>query len=313
MNLDATRFLEDVTGRYARAYSAALSDMFVAAVTNDRELALRAFENFAAAQRDSMALAEVLGARLALRVAASTLARHYAKDIGSTRSLVTFATQTIMPHVELAEAIEDMISRTPVTIRRAAERTAERISQLYSDGRAVAFARSAETVVTLEAQEFITRALREGIPEGEAGRKLALSVNEIRTRSEPWTENYARMVFRTNVNTAVTAGRFRQVQDPDVREIIPAFRFDAVGDGDTRPNHKAADGVILKVDSAAWRNLAPPLGYNCRCQVSLVPRPELEALQRIDKRGEVIETRVPYDAKPDAGFRHAGRPDLLLT
>jgi SPP1 gp7 family putative phage head morphogenesis protein len=310
MNLDASRFLEDVSGRYARIYEAALSDMFVAAVTGNRAMGLDAFNAFSKAQSETMAVAEVLGAQLVLRGAAGVITKYFERG---NRELLAFTTQTIMPRVELTEAIEDMLSRVPVTLRRAAERTAERIAQLYSSGRAVAFARSAEAVVTHEAREFIARAMREGIPEGDAGRKLSMAVEAIRTRSGPWTENYSRMVFRTNVNTAVTAGRFRQVQDPDVREVIPAFRFDAVGDSDTRPNHKAADGVILRVDNAKWNSLAPPLGYNCRCQVSLVSLPDLEAMRRVDRFGNVRETHVPYNAAPDVGFRHGGRPDLFLV
>ncbi len=159
-------------------------------------------------------------------------------------------------------------------------------------------------------QRLITQALRAGIPEGEAGRRISASVDTIRKMTEPWADSYSRMVFRTNLNAAVTAGRFRQLRDPDVKEVIPALRFDAVGDADTRANHGAADGVILRVDNPAWQSIAPPLGYSCRCQVSLVSVAQLKRMRRLGPSGAVIESKIPEGAGPDPGFRHSGRPDI---
>tara|TARA_Y100000310_G_scaffold181796_1_gene181827 strand:+ start:139 stop:1101 length:963 start_codon:yes stop_codon:yes gene_type:complete len=314
--LDVDRFLEDLTGRPSRLYAAAVKDMFAGIVTRNKPAIVDARDAMADLITETMGVAEVLGASIALQKAAAV---H--KQIGDTMEadrarMVAFAdepTQTLLPRVTLAEALEDMVERTPVTLRRAADRTAQRISQLYSEGRVIAFARSAEAAVTHEAQRFVARALREGIPSGEAGKALAMSVDKVRVRSAAWSEGYARMAFRTNVNTAVTAGRFRQAQDPDIKAVIPAFRFDAVGDSDTRDNHGAADGMILKVDNKAWNRLAPPLGYQCRCQVSLVSVPQLRRMGRIDQQGNVSESRVPRGAFPDPGFRHGGRPDLLIV
>lgn len=313
--LDADRFLEDLTGRYARIYAEAVHDLYVATVLGDKVAAREARVRLEETMRETMGIGEVLGASLALQKAAAVL-----REVGAFResagAMMRFAsepTQTILPRVTLTEAVQDMVDRTPVTIRRAAERTALRIAQLYSEGRVTAFVYAAEQAVTEEAQQFIRRALREGIPEGEAGRKLAMSVDQVRVRSAAWSEAYARMAFRTNINTAVTAGRFRQARDPDVRAVVPALRFDAVGDDDTRDNHDAADGWIFKVDNPVWNKIAPPLGYNCRCRVSLISLPMLERMGRIDKNGDVIESRPTSRAFPDPGFRHGGRPDLFMV
>jgi SPP1 gp7 family putative phage head morphogenesis protein len=140
-----------------------------------------------------------------------------------------------------------------------------------------------------------------------------MAVDEVAKQSAPWSEGYARMAFRTNINTAITAGRFRQVQDPDIREVVPAFRYDAVGDRDTRDNHRAANGLIMAVDNPAWGQIAPPLGHNCRCSLSLVSVPMLRRMGRIDRAGRVQSDRVPAGAHPDPGFRHGGRPDLMVN
>lgn len=297
--MNADRFLEDLSGRHARLYFAAIHDLYVALVRGNKPAARDARLALASTMAATMGAAEVLGAMLTLAAA--------------SRGAKFAAEQTILPRVSLTEALEDLVTRAPVTLKNAAERTAQRIAELYTEDRVIAFVRAAEETVTSEAQNFIARALREGVGEGEAGKRLAMSVERVRIESEPWSDGYARMVFRTNVNTAVTAGRFRQAQDPDIKAVVPAFRFDSVGDADTRDNHDAADGLILAVDDVRWNRIAPPLGYNCRCQVSLVNVVELEAMGRLNDDGTVIPGRVPSDVFPDPGFRHGGRPDLFVN
>ena len=298
MNADATRFLETLSPAPARFYKTAVHDLFVARVTGNKTAALDSLFALGETIAETMGAAELLGAMFVLQ-------RAHAELSGGRGRFNATGSQTILPRVKLTEAVEGLVSRVPKTVQNAAERTAQRIAKLYSSGNYIAFARSADIVVTEEAQRFIARAMAQGTPEGAAGKALAMAVNEVRTRTEEWSEAYARMAFRTNVNTAVTAGRFQQAQDPDIREVIPALRFDAVGDADTRANHAAADGLILSADSPEWRRIAPPLGYNCRCQVSLVSVLELEAQGRI-RNGKVIDDRVPSGAGPDEGFRFSG-------
>lgn len=310
------RILESNTGYYSRLYFEHVQDFFVALVNNNR-LALEDIRQaFGELIAESLGVAELVGARIALQqiapdISQSMFLRGYKRD--EMQRFQDEPTQTVLPRVTLEEAVDDFVSRTPTTIRNAAERTAARISELYSEGRAAAFVRAAEQSVTEEVQDFITRALREGIPEGTAGRAIALNVNQIRQRSAPWSEAYARMAFRTNVNTAVTAGRFRQVQDPDVRDIAPAFRYETTGDVDVRDNHSLLDGMIFSTRNTIWNRIAPPLGYNCRCQVAILTIPQLRRLGRIADDGTLIEDTLPAGAGPDAGFRHGGRPDLFLT
>lgn len=327
----ADKLLEDLSGRYAKPYTLAIHDLFVAAVDSNRPLAFAAREALAETMVETMGAAEVLGAKIALRSAAGASREaeksaqfrrfcrrnrlHLYRELGAAGpELQRFAsTQTVLPQVTLSEALDDLVERTPVALQRAAERTAQRIAELYTTERVAAFVRSAEKVVTQEAQRFITEAFRDGIDEGEAGRGLAMAVEDVREQSARWAEGYARMVFRTNVNTAVTAGRFRQAQDPDIKAVVPAFRFDSVGDSDTRDNHDAADGIVMSVDNPDWNRIAPPLGYNCRCQVSHVSIVELEDEGRLRDDGTVVQDSVPSGAFPDPGFRHGGRPDLFAA
>jgi len=278
--IDADRFLEDLTGRFARNYTLAISDMVVAIARNNRPQLADVRKRLAKIIAETMGTAEVLGATQVLRAAAGLREREIFRDVFGrygdqqmhlvkTMGWVQFkdaAIQTILPRVTFVEALQDMVDRTPTVIRNAAERTAKNIARLYGEGAGgiprVAFVRSAEQAVTDRVQSLIAEAIREGVSETEAGKLIRLGVDEIRKKTAAWSEGYARMAFRTNVNTAVTAGRFRQAQDPDIRQVIPAFRFDSVGDADTRDNHDAADGLIFLSSNRVWEFIAPPLGYN---------------------------------------------------
>ena len=313
--LDVTKFLEDVTGRYAEAYEEAVSDLLIATLTGNAPAMRAASKRLQDVTAETMGMGEVLGASITLQ----GIARLIPEAQNLTRipaDLMVFAdemVQNVIPRVTLSEALEDMVTRTPVTIRDAAQRTAQNISKLYGEGRVIAFAKAAEDTVTQRAQQIISQGIRDGIPEVDVGKQLVKGVDEARKLGKAWTPAYSRMVFRTNLNTAATAGMFRQSQDQDIKEVVPAFRFDTAGDADTRPNHAAADGLILKVDNVLWNDIAPPLGYNCRCQPVQMTLPMLRRMGRVSPQGKIIEDRgIPAGAFADPGFRH-GRPDLFIN
>ncbi len=301
------KLLEDVSGRPARMHSAAIGDLMVATVRGNKPAARDAREQLAEVTRDTMGAAEVLGARATLDavMAAST---HLSKPLPD----VQFGSdQNVLPSVTFEEGLTELATRVPATIRNSAARTSQAIAKLYSKGRHIAFVRAAEESVTKAAQQFLQRAMAEGMTENAAGRGLSMTVDAVRKATKPWSDSYSRLVFRNNLNTAITAGKFRQAQDPDIRAILPAFRFDAVGDVDTRDNHQAANGLVMSVDDTRWSQLAPPLGHNCRCQIVAVDVITLEAQGMMSENGQLQRMSAPAIAGPDEGFRHGGRPDLL--
>jgi SPP1 gp7 family putative phage head morphogenesis protein len=314
------KFLEDTTTRHASLYAEEVSIMLAATVTGNEAAARDATKRFREVIRETMGVADILGTNETLRAAASVLTTEMREELSAQQvaEVFHFATQTIVPKITFAEALADMVDRAPTTLKDAAERSAEAIARLYSEDNVVAFVRSAEDAVTEKAQDVIAQAIKKGIGEVKAGRLLKATVDEVRTElTDSWSESYATMAFRTNVSTATSAGRFRQVQDPDVAAVIPAFQFQAAGPplsrgGDTRDNHYAAHQMILRTDNPAWGTLAPPLGYNCRCQAVMMSLPQLRRMKRINRDQTVKESVVPKDAFPDPGFRHGGRPDLFL-
>ena len=300
MNVDAKRFLADIAKRHSRLYSANLSDMVVASATGRKQAFEDARARFAATSRETFGVCEILGAESILQSAA--LAARTLKFAAPPK-------QTILPNVTFREALENFVRRAPVTFKDAAERTAEAISRAYSRGNVVGFVKAAEETVTLKAQEIIAKAIQGGIDEVNAARELTRQVEAIRQFSEPWSEAYARMAFRTNLGTATTAGRFRQVQDPDVRDIVPAFTIQTAGDSDVRPDHAKLHGVIFNQANPVWNRISTPLDYNCRCDMRPVTVMQLRRMGRLNTDGTVKESPIP-SWTPPLSFR-SGRGDIL--
>lgn len=313
LDVDVQQMLVETEDRHIRLYREAVADMLIGYVLGDGPGVDAARLRLHDLLVETMGIGELIGAAQVLAQAAGIMAREGGAEFAADRrDLLAFeATNNVLPRVSFWQALKAFAERVPVTVRNAAERTAAKIAALYSSGRVVAFVRAAEEAVTTRAKEVIEDAIERGKTEAWAGRLLKENVDEVRKETEAWTEGYSRMAFRTNLGTAVSAGRFRQVSDPDIASVIPCFRFDAMMDIDTRENHAAAHGLIFSTGNPVWNHIAPPLGYNCRCSVSLVSAPMLRRMGRLRPDGSFVEDALPSSAHPDPGFRHGGRPDLF--
>lgn len=282
--------IASIADRSEAEYAEVLGDMAVAMAIGDDAGVTDAVERLAAAMQTAMVAAHVESAVEVLRTAAQIIG-----EAGQKFSA--------MAPVALDVAADDLVSRTPVVVRDAAERASAQLAWLYSRQHVIGFARSASMAVTERVQALIAQAIREGWGEVEAGRIVRTAVRKVRRAMSDWTDAYARLCVRTNIATATSTARIEQAKDPDIRAVIPALRFVAVMDSDTRPNHAAADGLILGVDHPEWRRLRPPLGYNCRCRIEHVTRPDLRRMGRLGPDGRVIDMQIPRGAGPDHGFR----------
>lgn len=74
-------------------------------------------------------------------------------------------------------------------------------------------------------------------------------------------------IFRTNVQHAYSAGRYRQATTPEVIEDRPVWMFDAILDGRETEFCKACDGTKRPADDPWWNDHYPPAHYNCRSSV----------------------------------------------
>lgn len=216
----------------------------------------------------------------------------------------TFATEVklFVPRVPFTEAVDDVLSRMPQL-----RGLYERVSDIYAKTHAFVLAKSADIEITKRVQKAIGEEIRDGQERGVVRRAIAAIGG--------WTQAYAETVFRNNAGNAYSAGTWAQAQDPDVREVMPAFQFSAVRDADTRPNHAAAHGLIARTDDPIWDHFYPLLGHRCRCDAPLISKYELERLGLYDPKTGIVTRRLPADfahAHADEGFV-VGNPMRRIT
>lgn len=218
-------------------------------------------------------------------------------------------TQTLPP-VVFEEAIQDLYEREPYA--REAGLVPRSIQDVWAS-HGFALAKSSSLEITKKTQEVLGMIYRHSeFNTPRLGREI---IHEVVGRMEGWSRAYAENIFRTTGATVYTAGRFQQVSDPAVKKVIPAFRFSAVRDADVRDNHAAAHGLVAGVDDPIWDRFAPPLGFNCRCDLVMVDRYDLEKLGLLDKHGNVTRwTPASFAyAHADPGFSPGGRRRSYAT
>lgn len=114
---------------------------------------------------------------------------------------------------------------------------------------------------------------------------------------EPARPAYVETVFRTNVQTAYGAGRYRQMTQPAVMAARPGVEFRAVVDTRTTAYCEGLDGKQWRITDPEWRRHAPPGHFNCRSSMVTLDEDEMDqgALRRA-----VRSTPAPeFDGSPD--------------
>lgn len=205
------------------------------------------------------------------------------------------------------EALEYLRRKVPMTI--------EQYKRLQEEARKQAFTVSDTT--RLDLVQDILDELKRSMAEGGTLQEFQKVIRE-RMDTKGWTgptPYRLETIFRTNMQSAYQAGRYKQMTDPEVVEARPYWMYVAVKDGATRASHRALDGIVRRYDDPFWDEWYPPNGFNCRCKVISL---SAEAAKRrgvqiqtgdlprvIDQEtGEILQMR------PDKGFEHnVGRSD----
>ncbi|ENW00917.1 hypothetical protein F938_00433 [Acinetobacter bereziniae LMG 1003 = CIP 70.12] len=79
------------------------------------------------------------------------------------------------------------------------------------------------------------------------------------------SEAYLSNVFRTNIQTAYSHGRWEQQQRNKTKK--PYLMYSAIDDSRVRPEHLALNKIIRHIDDPFWLLYYPPWGFMCRCTV----------------------------------------------
>ncbi len=152
-------------------------------------------------------------------------------------------------------------------------------------------------VAELDRMAWLHQTLLEAIESGQTLDEWRGRVGErLRSRSPVHLET----VFRTNVQSAYSAGRWAQLNHPAVRKARPFWMYDAIMDGRTTDICKERHGTVLPVDDPWWRENTPPLHFNCRSGIRALTPEQAKA------RG--VASAPPTVKPPQAGFGLA--PDV---
>lgn len=86
-----------------------------------------------------------------------------------------------------------------------------------------------------------------------------------------------RVIYQTNMATSYAAGRWAQLNDPELLQARPYWRYvHADGVASPRPQHLAwgQQRLTLPHDHPWWQTHYPPNGFGCHCYVIAVRNPE---------------------------------------
>jgi SPP1 gp7 family putative phage head morphogenesis protein len=181
--------------------------------------------------------------------------------------------------------------------------------------RAFAAAGVAHLRLATDVHEALERAVRDGVSLSDFKRQVREKLERAWDGTVATPGWRVETLFRTNVQMAYSAGRWRQLRDPAVLEARPYWRFVAILDGRQTPTCEKLNGWVVRADSPWWDTHLPPLHFNCRSTVVPLSRKAGEAAGALAHGPEVPVQEgfglAPTEGewKPDA----SGSPPALRT
>ncbi|WP_127488457.1 phage portal protein family protein [Paenibacillus ehimensis] len=116
----------------------------------------------------------------------------------------------------------------------------------------------------------------------------ALGISEL----DPW---HMETVFRNQIQTAYETGQYEKLQQPEMADMFPYYRYSAVLDSGTRASHRAMNGFVASRDDPIWNEWWPPNGHRCRCGVIAINK------YRAAREG-ITPANFRPDVSPDPGW-----------
>jgi len=122
-----------------------------------------------------------------------------------------------------------------------------------------------------------------------------------------------RVIYRNNISASYAAGRWAQLNDPDLLKSRPYWKYvhnDTVRH--PRPLHESWNGTVLRYDDPFWQTHFPPNGWGCRCRITAVRASEYKGHPAPDDgtylyNGETLPKGVDY------GWNYAPGASLSQT
>jgi SPP1 gp7 family putative phage head morphogenesis protein len=144
--------------------------------------------------------------------------------------------------------------------------------------------------------ERVQNALIESIAKGETWEDFKKRAERIfeELKAAPLQLHRLQNVFRTNLFSSYAKAQIEQLQS--MQERFPLWRYVAILDGATRPQHRAWNGTIWRIGEGPY----PPLrngedggiSFNCRCSAQHIHLYEAERLEA--NKSLKIESGEPF-------------------
>ena len=107
-------------------------------------------------------------------------------------------------------------------------------------------------------------------------------------------------VFRTNLGTAYSAGRYEGMMAPEILDARPYWTLRVVEDSRTSDicEELYRKKIVLPADDPFWKTHVPPFHHQCRTEIHAMTPEEAEA-------AGVSDARPHLENGPDEGFGRA--------
>lgn len=108
------------------------------------------------------------------------------------------------------------------------------------------------------------------------------------------------VIYDTNLSVAYSAGRYKQMTDPDVLRAMPWWRYMPSSAAEPRAEHMLWYNVVLPADDPWWDTHYPPKDWGCKCGVMALTDFAREQLIEEEKDGPFpVRTEAPEDTYYD--------------
>ncbi len=189
--------------------------------------------------------------------------------------------------------------------------TPEQLKRLRGSAKDRAFtvANAAQLELVQSVLDSISRSVRDGTGFDQFRKEVRTKLLRAWGRANP---HQIEAIWRTEVQRAFTAGRFRQLTQQNAINLRPFWIFDAVLDSRTSAICKSNNNTIRRWDDAYWDDHYPPLHFNCRSNVRAMRRSDVAAAGGPTpkrKANRVEEPAKGFGKSPGATFKDA-KPDL---
>ena len=104
-------------------------------------------------------------------------------------------------------------------------------------------------------------------------------------QTQGWHDHRVENIFRTNLQTAYAAGRYKKMQA--VKASRPYWQYLAVMDKRVRPTHAILHEKVYPANHEFWASNYPPNGFRCRCCVRTL------SARQVEKEGLTVEKEMP--------------------